>query len=134
MTDKELIDKAISARNKSYSPYSEFSVGAALLSESGKVYTGANIENAAFSATVCAERTAFLKAISEGENKFSKIAIVGGKNGEINNFCNPCGICRQVMAEFCKKDFLILTYNGKEIKSITLGDLLPLGFGSADLC
>ncbi len=134
MNNMELINKAICAMEKSYSPYSEFCVGAALLTQSGKVYTGANIENAAFSATVCAERTAFFKAISEGEYKFSKIAIVGGKKGKIKDFCFPCGVCRQVMSEFCKNGFLILTYNGKDIKSITLGDLLPLSFGSADLC
>lgn len=134
MTDMELINKAICAMNQSYSPYSEFCVGAALISKNGKVYTGTNIENAAFSATVCAERTAFFKAVSEGEKEFSKIAIVGGKKGDIKDFCFPCGVCRQVMSEFCEDDFSILTYNGNEIKRISLKDLLPLGFGGADLC
>ena len=128
MTDIELINKAKSAMSFSYSPYSEFKVGAALLGENGKVYTGANIENSSFSATNCAERTVFLKAISEGEKSFLKIAVVGGKGGKITDYCPPCGVCRQVMAEFCENDFEILLSNGKNIKKYTLEELLPLSF------
>ena len=101
MTDNELIKIATDAMNYSYSPYSGFKVGAALLTESGNVFTGCNIENSAFSPTLCAERVAFSKAVSDGEKKFSKIAIVGGKDGKIENLCPPCGVCRQVMREFC---------------------------------
>ena len=125
---KELLERAYEAMQYSYSPYSGFKVGAALLTKSGKVYTGCNIENAAFSPTNCAERTAFFKAISEGEREFSAIAIVGGKNGEITDFCYPCGVCRQVMAEFCDADFEIITANHKSIKAYTLKELLPQSF------
>ena len=113
---------------KSYSPYSKFRVGAALLTASGKVYTGCNIENAAFSPTVCAERTAFFKAISDGETEFKAIAIVGGKDGETNNECTPCGVCRQVMQEFCSKDFTIITATDKGYNRYTLEQLLPNSF------
>ena len=129
MTDRiALVKKAYEAMQNSYSPYSGFKVGAALLTKSGKVYTGCNIENAAFSPTNCAERTAFFKAVSEGEKEFTAIAIVGGKNGEITDFCYPCGVCRQVMAEFCNSDFEIITANPKGIKSYTLKELLPQSF------
>lgn len=116
MTDKELLKIATEQLNNSYSPYSNFKVGAALLTKSGKVYTGCNIENASFSPTVCAERTAFFKAISEGEREFCSIAIVGG-----NKECLPCGVCRQVMAEFCKPDFKVVTISGK----YRLDELIP---------
>ena len=96
MNDRDLVKIAIEAMQKSYSPYSNFKVGAALLTKQGKVYTGCNIENAAYGPTNCAERTAFFKAISEGEKEFSKIAIVGGKDGNITNLFMPCGVCRQV--------------------------------------
>lgn len=129
MTDKELLSLAVGAMKNSYSPYSQCKVGAALLTENGKVYTGTNIENAAFSPTVCAERVAFFKAISEGETKFSKIAVVGGKNGEINGIFAPCGVCRQVMREFCHDDFsIILGKNETEFEKTTLKELLPLSF------
>ena len=111
MTSKELINKALEAMNMSYSPYSDFKVGAALLCDDGTVYTGCNIENSAFSPTCCAERVAIFKAISEGNNKFSAIAVVGGKQGRIEGFCSPCGVCRQVMAEFCGKDFTIYLFD-----------------------
>ena len=117
------------AMMKAYAPYSGFFVGAALLTKSGKVYTGCNIENGAFSPTNCAERTAFFKAVSEGERDFAAIAVVGGKGGEITGLCSPCGGCRQVMQEFCGPDFLI--YMGKEndgYEAIALKDLLPYGF------
>ena len=129
MTDIELVKKAKEAAKFSYSPYSGFTVGAALLTKSGKVYLGCNIESASFSPTNCAERTAFFKAVSEGEREFSKIAIVGGKGLDFADYCPPCGVCRQVMREFCDEDFtVILGKNGDEVKVLTLGELLPLGF------
>lgn len=128
MTYESLVQKAQEAMNRAYAPYSEFTVGAALLCKSGKVYTGCNIENASFSPTVCAERTAFFKAVSEGENQFEKIAVVGGKKGKISDFCMPCGVCRQVMSEFCEGNFEIAVYDGKEIKVFTLSQILPMGF------
>lgn len=134
MKDKELINKAVSALEYSYSPYSGFRVGAALLTKSGKIFTGTNIESSAFSATTCAERTAFVKAVSEGEKEFCAIAVAGGKNGEIADFCPPCGVCRQIMAEFCQKDFKVILFNGKKIKTYSLGEILPLSFGRDNLC
>ena len=130
MTDVELIEKAKEAARASYSPYSGFTVGAALITKDGKLYLGCNIENASYSPTCCAERTAFFKAVSEGEREFSKIAIVGGKGLDFTDFCPPCGVCRQVMKEFCGEDFtVILGKNGEEVKTVTLGELLPFGFG-----
>lgn len=184
MTELELCLAAVGARENSYSPYSHFAVGAALLTKSGKVYTGCNIECSSYSPTVCAERTAFFKAVSEGERDFAAIAIVGGKVGEngdgksrenggisaeasencadkelsdgeiekavIGNttlteseskaehetenggvdggFCAPCGVCRQVVSEFCRGDFKILLYSAGEIRRYTLSELLPLSF------
>ncbi|MBO5857137.1 MAG: cytidine deaminase [Clostridia bacterium] len=129
MTDKELVLKAIDSIKNSYSPYSQFKVGAALLTESGKVYTGCNIENVAFGPTVCAERVAFFKAISEGEKNFSKIAVVGGKNGIISSATPPCGVCRQVMREFCNDDFeIIIVKENEKYDKISLSDLLPYSF------
>lgn len=123
---KDLIDKAIEVREKAYVPYSHFKVGAALKTKEGKIYTGCNIENASFSMTNCAERTAFFKAISEGETEFKAIAIVGGKDKI--EFCPPCGACRQVMREFCDKDFKIILFDGEDESVYTLGELLPLNF------
>lgn len=129
MTEKELVIFAKEAALKAYSPYSNFRVGAALLASSGKVYLGCNIENSSFGATNCAERTAFFKAISEGEKDFEMIAVVGGEDGIFDSFCSPCGICRQVMAEFCKEDFkIILGRNVGETKVYTLKEILPLAF------
>ncbi len=129
MTDKELFQMAIKAMNNSYSPYSDCKVGAALLCKNGKVFTGTNIENAAFGPTVCAERVAVFKAISEGEKDFEKIAVVGGKGGAINGIFAPCGVCRQVLREFCDDDFRILLGETEEsFKAVTLKDLLPLSF------
>ncbi len=122
-----LMDIAKEARNYSYSPYSKFKVGAALLTKNNKVYKGCNIENASYSPSCCAERTAFYKAISEGEKEFSAIAIYGGKD-ETCDFCLPCGVCRQVMSEFCDKDFKIYVANDKEVKCYTLEELLPHSF------
>ena len=124
-----LVEKAIEAREKSYSPYSKFAVGAALLSSDGTVFTGANVENSSYTPTVCAERVAFFSAIHEGKRDFSAIAIVGGNAGEeISEFCPPCGVCRQVMGEFCGSDFEIILSNGKEIKVYTLNELFPNRF------
>ena len=129
MTEKELVLKAIESMKNSYSPYSDFKVGAALLTESGKVYTGCNIENVAFGPTVCAERVAFFKAISENEKSFLKIAVVGGKNGIISSSTPPCGVCRQVMREFFSDDFEILIVKENEnYDKVLLKDLLPLSF------
>lgn len=134
MDNKELLRLAVSAMENSYSPYSDCKVGAALLTENGKIYTGANIENAAFSPTVCAERVAFFKAISDGERKFSKIAVVGGKNGIINGIFAPCGVCRQVMREFCDDDFtLILGKSETDFDVVTFKDILPLSFSPKDV-
>lgn len=126
----KLIEQAIAAREFSYSPYSHFKVGAALLTEDDKIYTGCNIESVSFSPTCCAERTAFFKAVSEGEKKFKAIAIVGAKEGENLDYCAPCGVCRQVMAEFCEEnDFvIILAKSLEDYKVYTLRELLPLAF------
>lgn len=128
MRKEELIGNAMAAMKNSYSPYSGFCVGAALLTKKGKVYTGCNIENSSYSVTNCAERTAIHTAISKGEREFAAIAIVGGKNGRVESYCPPCGVCRQVLAEFCRKDFKIYLYNGVEIKVYTLDELLPESF------
>ena len=129
MTDKELYELAKKAMENSYSPYSDCKVGAALLCENGKVFTGTNIENAAFGPTVCAERVAIFKAVSEGEKEFLKIAVVGGKGGVINGIFAPCGVCRQVLREFCDDDFEILLGETEDsFKKVTLKDLLPLSF------
>ena len=130
---KSLMVEAQSAREKSYSPYSHFRVGAALLTKSGKVYKGCNIENAGYSATNCAERTAIFKAVSEGESEFEAIAIVGGKEGEVAPFCAPCGVCRQVISEFCPKDFKIVLGNKDKYEVYTLETLLPFAFTDKDL-
>lgn len=129
MSPEELLTKAKEAMRFSYAPYSGFRVGAALVTMDGTVYTGCNIENASYTPTNCAERTAFFKAVSEGHRDFDAIAIVGGQNGEIENFCPPCGVCRQVMAEFCRDDFMIYLGNKKgEINAIPLSELLPYRF------
>ncbi len=129
MTEKELYFEALIALENSYSPYSNCKVGAALLSKSGKVYTGTNIENAAFGPTICAERVAIFKAVSEGEKDFLKMAVAGGKNGKINGIFAPCGVCRQVLREFCDDDFILLLGETPDsFKEITLKELLPLSF------
>ena len=125
----QLIDTAIHQLKYSYTPYSNFKVGAALLAKNGQVYTGCNIENASFTPTVCAERVAIFKAVSEGEREFSKIAVAGGKNGEISSVCPPCGVCRQVLSEFCGPDFEVLFVLGNgNCETHTLGELLPHSF------
>ena len=126
---EKLIKKAIEMLNFSYAPYSNFHVGAALLTSEGEIYTGCNIENAAYGPSNCAERSAIFKAVSEGKKEFEAIAVVGGKNGKIENFCPPCGVCRQVLAEFCKKDFeIVLAKSTNEYKIMTLEQLLPESF------
>ncbi len=134
MNEKLLISIAMGAMEKAYCPYSNFSVGAALLTKKGKIFLGSNIENSSFSATNCAERTAFLKAISEGERDFEAIAVVGGLKGKISDFTYPCGICRQVMDEFCDKDFKIIVAKSEEDFRIhTLPELFPFPFTSNSL-
>ncbi len=136
MLDYEaLIQAAFAARLNSYAPYSNFKVGAALLAKNGKVYLGCNVENAAYSPTNCAERTAVFAAISDGIKEFQAIAIVGGKE-ETEDFadCFPCGVCRQVLMEFCQADFsIIVAKSNTDYQVYTLAELLPHGFGKADL-
>jgi cytidine deaminase len=134
MTPEKLIELAKEAMLRAYAPYSGYKVGAALLCADGTVYQGCNIENAAFGPTICAERVAIFKAISEGEKSFSKIAVVGGKNGVINGIFAPCGVCRQVMREFCSDDFtVIMGISETEYKSLPLSELLPLSFSPEDV-
>jgi cytidine deaminase len=133
--EKKLFLEAVAAREKAYTPYSHFQVGAALLAKSGKIYHGCNIENAAYTPTNCAERTAFFKAVSEGEREFTAIAIVAGPEGEELAFTSPCGVCRQVMAEFCDPETFQIIMGTKEdqLKVYRLKELLPLGFGPGNL-
>ena len=136
MEKQELIREAIAARKRSYSPYSHFQVGAALLGRSGKVYTGCNIENAAYTPTNCAERTAFFKAISEGEKEFEMIAIVGGPaKSARTDYCPPCGVCRQVMAEFCdpKACRVLMARTETDYRECSLEEVLPFGFTKEEL-
>ncbi len=129
ITNDELILQAEKAMKNAYAPYSGFTVGAALLAKSGKVYTGCNVENASFGVTNCAERTALFKAVSEGEREFISIAVVGGKDGKVGDFCYPCGVCRQALSEFTDISFKILLKNGDgDVISTTLYDLLPNAF------
>lgn len=135
---KDLIEKAIEMTGLSYAPYSKYHVGAALLAKDGRIFTGCNIENASYGATNCAERTAFFKAVSEGVKDFEAIAIVGASADAaaqeiFSEYAYPCGICRQVMQEFCKKDFTIIVAKSTEdYEKYTLKELLPLGFGGID--
>lgn len=133
MTKEQLAALAKDAMAKAYSPYSDYRVGAALLCKDGSVYTGCNVENASFSATNCAERTAFFKAVSEGKREFSAIAICGGKSGVIERVVPPCGVCRQVMREFCKDDFEIHLLTQEGIETYTLQQLLPVSFAPDNL-
>ena len=128
-TIKDLISKAIKMLEYSYVPYSRFHVGAALLANNGTIYTGCNIENAAYGPSNCAERTAVFKAVSEGVKEFEAIAVVGGPDGKIKDFCPPCGVCRQVFAEFCYKDFpVILAKSQNDYRIFRLEELLPESF------
>lgn len=135
MDDRELIRQALSAREYSYSPYSSYQVGAALLTEDGRVYMGCNIENASYGATNCAERTVFFKAVSEGVRNFKKIAIVGSPKGEVTQYAFPCGLCRQVMREFCEPSGfqIIVAKSEEDYKVFTLQELLPESFGPDNL-
>lgn len=134
MSNTSLIEAALKAFHRSYAPYSGFHVGAALLAEDGEVYCGCNVENASYSVTSCAERTAFYKAVSEGRKKFKAIVIVGGYYEDTLDYCPPCGVCRQVMREFCGPDFKIILAKGiRSYKEYTLKELLPESFGPEDL-
>lgn len=134
MTDRELLDLAIRARENAYAPYSGFAVGAALLAKNGQVYLGCNIENASFTPTVCAERTAFFQALTEGVRGFTAIAVVGGpQGGALNPVTPPCGVCRQVMTEFCEPSFRIVLGDDTHVCAYTLDDLMPLSFTKNDL-
>ena len=130
---KKLMEKANEMRKTSYAPYSHFRVGAVPVTKDGKEYTGCNFENASFPATVCAERTAFAKAISEGEREFACIAIVGGREGEISPFCAPCGVCRQVMSEFCGSDFEVVLGTPDKFKVFKFDEVLPMRFTGDEL-
>lgn len=135
MNNSQLIETALNARQKAYCPYSGFAVGAALICKDGSVYTGCNIENSAFSPTNCAERTAFFKAVSEGKRDFVKIAVVGGNAEKApENYCPPCGVCRQVMKEFCSADFeIIMAKTPDDYRTMTLAELLPASFDKREV-
>lgn len=136
MDRRELIDIALEARQMAYTPYSHHKVGAALLTKDGKVYRGCNIESASYTPSNCAERTAFFKAVSEGERDFEAIAIVGGfEDSPVLRLCAPCGVCRQVMMEFCDPETfeIILCDEKDELHTYKLEELLPLGFGPRNM-
>lgn len=122
MTDEQLMQEALEARKRAYAPYSGFKVGAALLTKSGKTYTGCNIENSAYGECMCAERVALFKAVSEGERDFIALAVAGEED------CSPCGSCRQVLSQFCSQDMPVLFYGGGKVEKVTLGELLPHSF------
>jgi len=129
-----LASRAMDARKMAYAPYSHFAVGAALLCADGTIYTGCNVESAAYAPTICAERTAFVKAVSDGKRDFTAIAIAGGKRNESVTECYPCGVCRQTMVEFCREDFIILIARSEtDVLQTTLGALLPHSFGPNNL-
>lgn len=130
---KELVKAAEDAMALAYTPYSKFKVGAALLCKNGKIYTGCNIENASYTPTVCAERVAVFRAIHDGEREFSAIAIVGGHDGVLSGFTYPCGVCRQVLREFCTGDMKLIFSDGAEIKEHTLDEMMPFSFTPEDL-
>ena len=130
---KALMAAAAGARELAYAPYSNFCVGAALLARDGRIFTGCNVENAAYSPTNCAERTAVFKAVSEGVREFAAIAVVGGKRGEISPLCAPCGVCRQVLAEFCPPDFPVVLGTPEDFRVYALNEILPLAFTAVEL-
>ena len=134
MTGSELIFAAKEARKKAYCPYSHFAVGAALLAEDGRLFVGCNVENASYGATSCAERTALFAAVAAGARSFVSLAVVGGREGEEPDaFCPPCGLCRQAFAEFCSADLPVYLTDGKEIKTLRFGELIPLAFSPEQL-
>ena len=134
MTSEKLLALAREAMTHAYAPYSHFWVGAAVLCADGTVYQGCNVENAAYGECICAERTAMLKAVYDGHRDFEAIAICGGREGAIESFCAPCGACRQVLSEFASNDLNIYLINGAgEIRTLTLGELLPWSFSSDNL-
>ena len=135
MNELKLIDEAILGRKRSYSPYSKFKVGAAILLKNGSFIHGCNIENVSYGLSNCAERTAFFKAVSEGSREFECIAIAGGASEKIRDFCPPCGVCRQVMMEFCDPVTfkIILVKSENEYREMLLKDLLPEGFGALNI-
>ena len=134
MDKKDLFILAKEAMKNSYAPYSNYNVGAALICKNGNVYKGCNIENASYSLTNCAERTALFSAIANGEKEFAAICIVGGKNGEISDYAMPCGACRQALAEFCNEDFKVyIGIDEDNIKEYTLNELLPYSFNKSKL-
>ena len=131
---QELVKQALAARKFAYVPYSKFRVGAAVLAKNGAIYTGCNIENAAYTPTNCAERTAVFKAVSEGVTEFDAIAVCGGPGeAEPEDFCTPCGVCRQVMREFCRGDFTLVFYDGEKTAEYTLDEMMPHSFTPMDL-
>ena len=130
---QSLMETAAAAREFSYSPYSGYRVGAALLGKSGKVYGGCNVENAGYTPTNCAERTAIFKAVSEGEREFAAIAVIGGSGETVDPACAPCGVCRQVLAEFCSPDLPVILGSPENLRVLTLGDLLPFAFTKKNL-
>ena len=132
---KELVAQALGAVARAYAPYSHFQVGAAVLAASGRIYTGANVENASYGATICAERAAILGAVNAGERRMLALAVCGGRDGVVTDFCPPCGICRQVMREFCEPGaFEVLVVRSAEaVRRFTLDELLPESFGPAAL-
>ena len=135
MDKRKLMEAALEARSRAYTPYSHFQVGAALLTKSGSVYQGCNIENAAYTPTICAERNAFFKAVYEGEREFAAIAVAGSPEGECRDYATPCGVCRQVMMEFCNPETfqIILAVDKEHYDIYTLKELLPQGFGPKNL-
>ena len=132
MTPEKLVELSKEAMQRAYAPYSGYQVGAALLCADGSVYLGCNIENASYTPTVCGERTAIFKAVSEGKRDFTAIAICGGKNGVITGAVPPCGVCRQVMREFCDDDFTVYLVNAEGFATVTLADLLPYSFSAKE--
>ena len=132
MKPEKLVELAIDAMHRAYAPYSGYQVGAALLCADGSVYQGCNIENASFTPPICAERTAIFKAISEGKRDFTAIAVCGGKDGVITGAFPPCGVCRQVMREFCRDDFTVYLVNESGYQTVTLADLLPYSFNAGE--
>lgn len=127
-----LIKQALTVRDNAYAPYSKYRVGSALMTKGGAIYTGCNVENAAYGETICAERVALTKAVSEGERDFAAICVVGGIDG-VKDFAFPCGACRQVMSELCPPSLRIVLFDGTNVKVCTLGELFPASFGKGNI-